>query len=40
MTTVVVPSDIEIAQSAKLRHITAVAGDLGLGHDDIDQYGR
>ena len=40
MTTAVVPSDIEIAQSAKLRHITAVAGDLGLGHDDIDQYGR
>jgi formate--tetrahydrofolate ligase len=35
-----VPTDIEIAQSAKLRPITAVAADLGLGADDIDQYGR
>ncbi|MEY4958384.1 MAG: hypothetical protein RL409_2641, partial [Gemmatimonadota bacterium] len=35
-----VPSDIEIAQQARLRPITAVAADLGLGPDDIDQYGR
>ncbi len=35
-----VPSDIEIAQSAKMRPITDVAADLGLAADDIDQYGR
>ncbi len=40
MTTAVVPSDIEIAQSAKLRPITAIAEDLGLTPDDIDQYGK
>jgi len=36
----VVPTDIEIAQSATLRPITAVAADLGLTADDIDQYGK
>ena len=40
MTSVSVPSDIEIAQNAKLRPITAVAEELGLGADDIDQYGK
>ena len=40
MTAVVVPSDIEIAQSTTLRPITSVAEDLGLGVDDIDQYGK
>jgi formate--tetrahydrofolate ligase len=35
-----VPTDIEIAQSATLRPITAVAADLGLDADDIDQYGK
>jgi formate--tetrahydrofolate ligase len=35
-----VPSDIEIAQQARMRPITAVAADIGLGPDDIDQYGR
>ena len=40
MTAVAVPTDIEIAQSAILRPITAVAGDLGLSADDIDQYGK
>ncbi|MGQ0640717.1 MAG: formate--tetrahydrofolate ligase [Gemmatimonadaceae bacterium] len=35
-----VPSDIEIAQSAKLRPIVDVAGDLGLAPDEIDMYGR
>ena len=40
MTAVVVPSDIEIAQSTKLRPITDVAADLGLGADDIDLYGK
>ncbi len=40
MTAKVVPSDIEIAQSATLRPITAIAADLGLSPDDIDQYGK
>ncbi len=40
MTVTAVPSDIEIAQSATLRPITAVAADLGLSADDIDQYGK
>ncbi len=35
-----VPSDIEIAQQATMRPITAVAAELGLAPDDIDQYGR
>ncbi len=35
-----VPSDIDIAQSARMRPITDVAADLGLAPDDIDQYGR
>jgi formate--tetrahydrofolate ligase len=34
------PSDIEIAQAAKPRHIVDVAADLGLGADDIDLYGK
>lgn len=33
-------SDIAIAQSVKPRPITAVAADLGLAADDIDQYGK
>ncbi|MCC7052033.1 MAG: formate--tetrahydrofolate ligase [Gemmatimonadaceae bacterium] len=40
VSTTIVPSDIEIAQSATLRPITAVAADLGLAADDIEQYGR
>jgi formate--tetrahydrofolate ligase len=40
VTEAVVPSDIEIAQSAIMRPITAVAADLGLAADDIDQYGK
>lgn len=35
-----VPSDIEIAQSAKLRPIVDVAAELGLEPDEIDMYGR
>jgi formate--tetrahydrofolate ligase len=35
-----VPTDIEIAQAAKMRPITAVAADMGLDADDIDQYGK
>jgi formate--tetrahydrofolate ligase len=40
VTAKVVPSDIDIAQSATLRPITAIAADLGLSPDDIDQYGK
>ena len=35
-----VPSDIEIAQSAKLRPITDVAAELDLTPDDLDLYGK
>ena len=35
-----VPSDIEIAQQARMRPIVDVAADLGLTPNDIDQYGR
>ena len=35
-----VPSDIEIAQQAKLRPITDVAAELDLTPDDLDLYGK
>jgi formate--tetrahydrofolate ligase len=35
-----VPSDIEIAQQAKLRPIVDVAADLGLTPDELDLYGK
>jgi formate--tetrahydrofolate ligase len=35
-----IPSDIEIAQAAKLRHISDVAAEIGLGVDDLDLYGK
>jgi formate--tetrahydrofolate ligase len=35
-----IPSDIDIAQSARMRPIEDVAADLGLGRDDLDPYGR
>ena len=35
-----VPTDIAIAQRARLRPITDVAADLGLGGDDLDLYGK
>jgi methylenetetrahydrofolate dehydrogenase (NADP+)/methenyltetrahydrofolate cyclohydrolase/formyltetrahydrofolate synthetase len=35
-----VPSDIEIAQEAKMRPIREVAADLGLTEDDLDLYGK
>jgi formate--tetrahydrofolate ligase len=38
-TTKTVPPDIEIAQAAKLRSITDVAADLGLGPDELIPYG-
>jgi formyltetrahydrofolate synthetase len=34
------PSDIEIAQRAKLRPITDVAAELDLTPDDLDLYGK
>ena len=35
-----VPTDIEIAQAAKLRPITDVASDIGLSADDLIPYGE
>jgi len=35
-----VPTDIEIAQGAKLRPIADVAADLGLSDDDFELYGK
>jgi formate--tetrahydrofolate ligase len=35
-----VPSDIAIAQAAKMRPIVDVARDLGLGEDEIELYGK
>lgn len=35
----VVPSDIEIAQAADVRPIMEIAAKLGLGPDDLDQFG-
>ncbi len=35
-----IPQDIEIAQAAKLRPITEIAGGLGLGANDYEQYGQ
>jgi formate--tetrahydrofolate ligase len=40
MTIPLVPSDIEIAQGARMRPIVDVAADLGLEPDHIDQYGK
>ncbi|MHA1917793.1 MAG: formate--tetrahydrofolate ligase, partial [Candidatus Ranarchaeia archaeon] len=34
------PSDIEIAQGAKLKHIREIAQDLNLTEEDIEQYGK
>ncbi len=39
MTVTKIPSDIAIAQAAALRPIADVAGDLGLGTDDLIRYG-
>ncbi|MBA3761502.1 MAG: formate--tetrahydrofolate ligase, partial [Gemmatimonadales bacterium] len=39
-TTTPVPSDIAIAQAAKLRPIAEVAAEVGLGPDEILPYGR
>ena len=34
------PTDIEIAQAAKMRPIVDVAKEIGLGADDLDLYGK
>jgi formate--tetrahydrofolate ligase len=34
------PTDIEIAQAATMRPITDIAAQIGLGPDDLDQYGK
>jgi formate--tetrahydrofolate ligase len=39
-TAVKVPTDIEIAQAAKLRPIADVAAELGLAEDEVEFYGR
>jgi formate--tetrahydrofolate ligase len=39
-TAVKVPTDIEIAQAAKLRPIAEVAAELGLAEDEVELYGR
>jgi formate--tetrahydrofolate ligase len=33
-------SDIEIAQSAKMKPITEIAAEIGLGEDDLELYGK
>jgi formate--tetrahydrofolate ligase len=38
--TVKVPTDIAIAQAAKLRPIRDVAAELGLGDDELEAYGK
>jgi len=35
-----VPSDLEIAQAAKMRPIREVAAEVGLSEDDLDLYGK
>ena len=35
-----VPSDIEIAQAAKMSPITEVAKKLGISGDDLELYGK
>ncbi|MBI4931239.1 MAG: formate--tetrahydrofolate ligase [Bacteroidetes bacterium] len=34
------PSDLEIAQSAKIRHINEIAGKLGINIDELEHYGK
>ena len=35
-----VKTDIQIAQEAKLLHISKIAEKLGIKEDDYDQYGK
>lgn len=36
----VFPSDLEIAQSAKMKHIKEMAASIGVNADDIEYYGK
>ena len=36
----VFPSDLEIAQSAPIRHIKEIAAKLGISNDDLEYYGK
>lgn len=35
-----VPSDLEIAQSASIRHIKEIAANTGISNDDLEYYGK
>src|ERR1035437_4985238 len=35
-----VPSDLDIAQNATIKHINEIAGKLGIAVDDLEHYGR
>ena len=35
-----VPSDIEIAQAAKVSPVTEIAKKLGISEDDLELYGK
>lgn len=37
---VLFPSDIDIAQAAKIRHIKIIAEKLGIAEDDLEYYGK
>src|SRR2546429_6230862 len=39
-TTAKVPTDIAIAQAAKLRPVADIAAELGLGEDEVELYGK
>ena len=34
------PSDLEIAQSAKIKHINEIATKLGINIDELEHYGK
>ena len=40
MTAVVIPSDLEIAQAARLKPILEIAASMGLEPDDLELYGK
>ncbi len=33
-------TDIEIAQSAKMKHIKDIAASIGIGEDELEYYGK
>lgn len=40
MTTIKVPSDLEIAQKAAIKHINTIAEKIGVKVDDLEHYGK